>query len=450
MVSNMEEPIQAALAAFISNCEFKKIPEHFKEDARLRVLDWLGCAIAGAHYPQVKITGGYLGAAGGAAEARAFGIEGKIPVRTAAFVNGVAGHVCELDDGHRTAIGHPGSITVPVALALAERHGLSGEEVLKAVIIGYDMFSRLGRTVNPTHYRTWHTTGTCGTIAAAATAASLLGLTPEETNNAIGIACTMAGGLIESFGTHAKAVNIAEACQNGIDAAYLAKAGMTGSHSALLGKKGFVAATCTDPHIENLKDPSEETLVSDTAFFKVYASCGHTNSPLDALFELIRTKHPDPDQIESIAVKTYRVSVDVAGQLKCATEDEAKFSIPYCFAIALRYGTIALPQFTEEVRTDPKVLDLARRVTVTEDPEATSLFPRRVAEVTVRMKDGTEFVKKVWNSNDKAEAATIEAKFRAAAEGPLGEEAARELQKLAESVDTLPSVLPVIDLMMKA
>ena len=75
----------------------------------------------------------------------------------------------------------------------------------------------------------------------------------------------MAGGLIESFGSHAKALNIAEACQNGIDAALLAQSGFTGSHSALLGKKGFVAATCSDPHPENLENPSEETLVSDTA-----------------------------------------------------------------------------------------------------------------------------------------------------------------------------------------
>jgi len=85
-----------------------------------------------------------------------------------------AGDVCELDDGHRTAIGHPGSIAVPTALALGEHLNASGADVLKAVILGYEVFSRLGRTVNPSHYRTWHTTGTCGTIAAAAAAASLL------------------------------------------------------------------------------------------------------------------------------------------------------------------------------------------------------------------------------------------------------------------------------------
>ena len=150
----MEDPIQKHLAEFIANCDMSRIDEKFKADARLRVLDWLGCAIAGAHYPQMKIAGKLAASEGGAEEATAIGVGAKIPAKSAAFMNGIAGHVCELDDGHRTAIGHPGSITVPVALALAEKIGASGADFLKAVILGYDMFTRLGRTVNPSHYRT--------------------------------------------------------------------------------------------------------------------------------------------------------------------------------------------------------------------------------------------------------------------------------------------------------
>ena len=163
----MEEPLQAGLARFISGCSLEKIPEKFKADARLRILDWAGCAIAGAHYPQTVIAGRYLSSVGGAAESTAIGLDDRLPARSAAFLNGVAGHVCELDDGHRTAIGHPGSVTIPVALALAEKTGATGADFLKAIIIGYDTFARLGRTVNPSHYKTWHTTGTVGTVAAA-------------------------------------------------------------------------------------------------------------------------------------------------------------------------------------------------------------------------------------------------------------------------------------------
>ena len=310
----MQEHIQNELASFIANCDWEKIAPHFKEDAAYRVLDWIGCAVAGEHYPQVEIAQKYFIENGDQGNSTVIGHQTKCSPRTAAFLNGIAGHVCELDDGHRTAIGHPGSIAVPTALALGEHLNASGADVLKAVILGYEVFSRLGRTVNPSHYRTWHTTGTCGTIAAAAAAASLLKLSAEETNNAIGIAATMAGGLVESFGSHAKAINIAEACQNGIDAASLAKLGLTGSHSALLGKKGFVAATCTEPHTENLTHLSEDALVSDSAFYKVYSSCGHTNSPLDVLFKLMAKYAINPKEIERIDVATYKVAFDLTSQ----------------------------------------------------------------------------------------------------------------------------------------
>ncbi|MCF0254248.1 MAG: MmgE/PrpD family protein [Duodenibacillus sp.] len=407
----MQEPIQAALAEFVAGCDLARIGEHFKEDARYRILDWIGCAAAGAHYPQVEIASKYLDQVGDAGPCTVVGSDKTRSVRAAAMLNGIAGHVCELDDGHRTAIGHPGSVALPVALAVGEAVNASGADVLKAVILGYDMFSRTGRAVNPSHYRCWHTTGTCGTLAACAAAASLLKLDAEQANNALGTACTLSGGLVESFGSHAKALNIGAACQNGVDAAMLAKAGFTGSHSALLGKKGFVAATCADPHVSHLENPSEATLISDTAFYKVYSSCGHTNSPLDMTFRLKREHAVDPAAIESVLVKTYKVSVDLTSQLKVATEDEAKFSLPFCIAIALLKGSVTLANFSEAVRTDPEVLALARRIQVVEDPEATARFPARQAEVTIAFKDGASISAKTLSACDEAEPAQIIAKF---------------------------------------
>ncbi len=442
----MEERIQQKLAEFVSSCDFEKIPEKFKEDARYRLLDWVGCAYAGRNYPQVNMSKAYLKKAGGTPECIVLGDKTKLPARSAAYINGAAGHVCELDDGHRTAIGHPGSITVPVALALAEQQNSTGAEFLKAIILGYDMYARTGRAVNPSHYKTWHTTGTCGTIAAAAAAASLLKLNAEQTNNALGIACTAAGGLVESFGTHAKATNISEACQNGIDAASLAKLGFTGSHSALLGKKGFVAATCSDPHIEHLENPTEETLISNTAFYKVYSSCGHTNSPLDALFMILKETKIKADDVASIDIETYKVSVDVAGALQCETEDQAKFSLPYCFALAILYGSVSLSLFAESYRTDPKVLALAKKVKVSEAADATARFPKRQAKVTVTLKDGTKLEKQVMDSSDETDNLTIENKFAAAVK-PLGEAKTKELIDVIVTIDKQPNISKLLALM---
>ena len=139
----MQEHIQNELASFIANCDWEKIAPHFKEDAAYRVLDWIGCAVAGEHYPQVEIAQKYFIENGDQGNSTVIGHQTKCSPRTAAFLNGIAGHVCELDDGHRTAIGHPGSIAVPTALALGEHLNASGADVLKAVILGYEIFSRL-------------------------------------------------------------------------------------------------------------------------------------------------------------------------------------------------------------------------------------------------------------------------------------------------------------------
>ena len=435
----MNEPIQLGLAEFIANCDISKIDEHFKADARLRILDWIGCAAAGADYPQMQIASKYLFSVGDTGSCTIVGHGAGHSARNAVYLNGIAGHVCELDDGHRTAIGHPGCITLPVALALAEQTNATGAEFLKAVILGYDMFARMGRTLNPTHYRTWHTTGTAGTLAAAAAAASLLKLNAEQVNNALGIAATSAGGIVESFGTHAKATNIALACQNGLDSAELAKLGYSGSHSALLGKKGFVAATCTEPHIENLENPSEATLVSDTAFFKVYSSCGHTNSPLDVVFMMRKKYGIKAEDIDSVQVKTYKVSVDLTSQLKTATEDEAKFSLPYCIALAFLFGSVSLNYFAESYRTDETVLGLARRIKVEEDPAATARFPHRQARVIITLKDGRVFDEITLDSCDNADEEQIIAKFEAAVPFYDAERRARIID-FVKNIDAQPDV----------
>ena len=440
----MDEPLQAGLARFISRCDYNKIAEKFVDDAKLRVLDWIGCAVAGGGYPQTRMARQLMSVAGWNPQAFALGMPFDVPARSAAFINGIAGHVCELDDGHRTAIGHPGSVTVPVAFALGQAQDSTGKDFLKVVILGYDVFTRLGRMVNPTHYRCWHTTGTVGTFAAAAAASSLLKLTPDEVNNALGLATTMNGGLVESFGSHAKALNIAEACQNGIDAALLAKMGFTGSHSAIMGPKGFIAATCTDPHPENLENPSEETLVSDTAFFKKYSSCGHTNSPLDGLCALMKA-HPDikPEAVEKITVRTYRVAVDITSKLKAATEDEAKFSLPYCFAVQLMFGSVGLKQFAESIRKSPEVLALAKLVKVDEDPEATAAFPKRQATVEITLKDGTTFVEKRLGSSDDADLALVENKFESAA-AMMDKDALKEIEQIVLHLEDYPNILPLV------
>ncbi len=284
--------LQAQISDFIAGLRYEDLPTAVVQDAKYRVLDWLGSALAGSSYKPALIVTKMVLEAGGAPQATVLQSGMKVPMAQAALANGIMGHVVEYDDGHRLAIAHPGAVTVPTALAVAESLGRSGKEVLTAIVAGYEVLIRLGASINPSHYQIWHTTGTCGTFAAAATAARLLKLDPARTQMCLGVAGTMACGLQETFGTHAKPLNVGHACQSGIQAGLLAMEGFTGPEDILLGPKGFVTATTEQFDSALLDQIDERQYLSPTAYYKVYASCGHTNSPLDALFAIMKSPAP--------------------------------------------------------------------------------------------------------------------------------------------------------------
>jgi len=406
----MDKTIQEEIAEFIVQLNFDNIKEPFVKDIKYRIMDWFGCAVTGIQYPQSKIVRNFFLQMGGKEEASVFGTNIKMPAPNAAFVNGIIGHVSELDDGHRKAIGHPASITVPVALALTEKQNTSGKDFLKAILVGYEVFIRLGATVNPPQYKYWHTTSTCGIFAATAVAAVILKLTITEIVDALGIASTMASGLVDSFGSYAKSLNIGHACQSGIIAASLSKAGFTGSPTGMDGKKGIITATCPSPNWDMLKF-SADNLVTNTAFYKVYASCGHTNSPLDIIFELLNQDNIMFENVDNVLVETYKVSVDITKDFKNTNENEAKFSLPYCIAVALKYKQVTLHEFTEQVLNDPDIVQLGKKIKVIESQQATQQFPRRGAKVTVILKNGKVISKEVEDAHDVANYEKLENKF---------------------------------------
>jgi len=177
---------------------------------------------------------------GGREEATIIGSSVKVPMANAALVNGAVSHVVELDDGHRIAKGHPGVTVISAALAVAESLGATGKELITAVVAGYDIFVRVASSINPSHLnKGYHTTGTCGTLAAAAAASSLLKLGEIQTANALGLAGIQASGLLEVTidGQMAKVLNAGKAAYGGVLAALLAKENAEGPKSVIEGKK---------------------------------------------------------------------------------------------------------------------------------------------------------------------------------------------------------------------
>ena len=409
--------LQGEIANFIAGLRYEDLPANVVHDAKYRVLDWLGSALAGSGYQPALIAVKLVKEAGGASQATVLQAGIKVPVAQAALANGIMGHAAEYDDGHRLAIAHPGAVTVPAALAAAEYLGRSGKELLTAIVAGYEVLIRLGASINPSHYRIWHTTGTCGAFAAAAATAHLLKLDAFRTQMCLGIAGTMASGLQETFGTHAKPLNAGHACQSGIQAGLLSREGFTGPEDIILGAKGFVAATSEQCDRRLLEEIKEQRFLSTSAFYKVYASCGHTNSPLDALFAILRRRDIPSAAIKAVRIATYRTAVQLTGEFKHGSEEEAKFSLPYCVAVALLYKRVTLAEFAPARLSDPEVSTLASKIHVSEDPTATSGFPReRRAKIAVELLDGALIEETILVPVDTPDYAALTRKFSSLAE----------------------------------
>ena len=244
--------VTKGLANFVVKTTFDDLPKEVREHAKLCVLDWLGAALAGCREPPAKIITSIIRKIGGKEESGIIGTNIRTSCVNAALANGIIGHAVEMDDIHQEAIIHPAAPVLPVALAVAERDNANGKDLITAIVVGYEVEIRIGRTINPSHYQFWHTTGTCGAFGAAAAAGKLLGLDEKSMVYAFGIAGTTAAGLVEVFGTMSKPLNPGRAAMDGVLAAMLAKEGLTSSTEILEAEGGYLRATAKEFNVEEI------------------------------------------------------------------------------------------------------------------------------------------------------------------------------------------------------
>ncbi len=311
---------------------------------------------------------------------------------TAAWINGSMSHAVEFDDIFRDAIYHPGSPTIAAALAVAEDRGSSGAELLKAITIGYEISTRIGVAVQPSHYRYFHTTGTVGCFGSAAAVAALLAPGQGDvTRHALATAATFASGLQQAFRSDAmsKALHAGHAAWVGVTAGAGAAHGVTGALDILEGAAGFGAAMSVDPNWELATAELGERYNIKAITQKNHGCCGHTFAAIDAMLE-IRAQHgAAASQIESIVVETYQTALDVTGNFDPRTPFEAKFSLPYVVSHAFLHGAVRLNAFSEERLADGAIRGLMAKITLRNDPELSAKFPvMRAARIKVTLKDG--------------------------------------------------------------
>jgi 2-methylcitrate dehydratase PrpD len=367
-----------------------------RREARLAAgrafLDTVGVALAGAAEPAAASVQRVI-ADESAGPCTVVGTPLRAGAANAALANGTAAHALDFDDMCFVSLAHPSAPLVPAALAAGEAVGASGAALLDAYVIGFEIEARLGRIMNPRHYRRgWHCTATLGTIGAAAAAARLFALDVERTMHALAIAASEASGLKENFGTMVKPLHAGLAARNGIVAAQLARAGLTASAAALDGPQGLLAAMDSErPSLAGVADDlGERWEILDTGItVKLYPSCAGTHPTLDALLDLKRHGRFTAEDVEAIEIGVDPIVPTILIHDRPSTGLEGKFSMPFCAAAAVVHGHVGIETFSPSHLQDQAVRAVQSRVTMTVDPSLDAAAPPLTqSRVSVRLRDG--------------------------------------------------------------
>jgi 2-methylcitrate dehydratase PrpD len=372
------------------------LPGEVMHAAKRCVIDWFAATIPGGVLPPATLLIASLQEDLDHGDAMLVPSARKATARAAALINGSAAHTVEFDDIFRDAIYHPGAPVIAAALAAAQSRHVSGELFLRAVIASYEISTRIGIAVTPAHYEYWHTTGTIGTFGAAVAAAMGFGLDSEQTAHALANAGTMAAALQQAFRSDAmsKPLHAGRAAETGVLVAQAAEHGVTGAKDILEGPRGFGAAMSKDVDWYGaFGDLSARSRYSVTRMTqKNHGCCGHTFAALDGVIALRAQHRLTAANVQRITVSTYGKALEITGNPKPRTAFEAKFSLPYCAAVALLHGQVRLDAFTPERLADPHVRELMTRIELRLDPKLDAAFPRqRAANVEIETTDGSRY-----------------------------------------------------------
>jgi 2-methylcitrate dehydratase PrpD len=369
----------------------RALPPEVAHHAKRALIDWFSALFPGiAVAPGVQLMKAHAAELGHGKSSLPGQRTTAFPA-TAAWINGSISHAVEFDDIFRDAVYHPGCPTISAALAVAEDRGASGADLLKAITVGYEISTRIGAAVQPSHYRFFHTTGTVGCFGSAAATAALTGPgNPEVMKHALATAATFASGLQQAFRSDAmtKALHAGHAAWVGVTAGVGAANGITGALDILEGAAGFGAALSQEPKWERATDALGTRYNIMAITQKNHGCCGHTFAAIDAMLA-IREQGIAAQQIESIEVDTYKTALDVTGNFEPRTAFEAKFSLPYVVAHGLLYGAVRLNAFEPQRLEDIAIRALMGKTKLDADPDLTAKFPNvRAARVKVTLRDG--------------------------------------------------------------
>ena len=320
--------------------------------------------------------------------AELIGYEKKTDSKTAALINGFNAHTLELDDGQRFAMIHLGASILSAIKAASDDGQISEKSFQTGVIMGYEAACRTAIAMQPSHKnRGYHAAGTCGTIGCAVGVAFALGLDKACMKRALTCAAGSAAGMLEiqEQASEVKPYNVGRAAMDGLTAAYMALTDYALPEDMLGGERGFFHTFSDAWDLEKLTEQTDYFEI-ERIYVKPYASCRHSHSAVEAAIRL--HSEVQAEEIEAVTVRTYKLGVKGHDHKEIQGTASAKLSTPYAVAAGLLYGRADLSVFEP---LDERIIRLAQKVTVVEDPALTAESPKkRIAVLTVAMKNGTQ------------------------------------------------------------
>jgi 2-methylcitrate dehydratase PrpD len=427
----MSAPLSLRLAEWLASLEWQNVPTRQRELAALRVLDTVGLLLGACAGPGAAIVRERAMLSGQGGRSSVVGSAAAVSAGWAALANGVIAHSLDYDDTFPDSVVHPGSVIVPVALALGEEIGASGREILTAIVGAYEVTARLAQIGGTGfHARGFHASGVFAPLAAAFAAGRLLRLPAPSIASAAGLAASMSGGLLAftADGAWSKWLHLGWGGFGGILAAQLAASGFRGPLGALDGRHNLFASFLAgaSPTTDGADAGLGTRWIGDSALFKYYP-CAHVIQPyIDLALDLRQKIDPAAVRVVRCVVAPWAVPIvcePAAEKLQPKSVVEAIASLRFCVASALVDGRVGIDLLEEASWRRADLLALAERVDYVVDPALAGF----AARLEIELQDGRRYEQAGGASAPDAE--RLGAKFRALALRALPEDQIARLER---------------------
>ncbi|MFD9037843.1 MmgE/PrpD family protein [Streptomyces bottropensis] len=369
-MTDTEGSLTERLASHWANLSFDQIPGEVVDRVKDNILDTLAVALAGVNTEEAqRVRSALTSVQQTESGSLIWGTPFLLPPPHAALANGTSAHARDFDDGGGP--GHAGSTVLPAALAVAEATGADGRALIAATIAGYDIGYRtlqaLGGFAAHTD-RGWHSSGTMGSFAAAAAGAKVLDLDAEQFADALGIAGSFTGGVWAFIddGAWTKRIHPGKAGETGVDAALLARAGITGPRRIFEAEWGGLFSLYNGG--QGFTDKALQELGVDfnvaTAYIKPYACCRGSHSTIDTVLSLIQGRNVKPEDVRHISITAGETAVNMLSVDPIETVFDAQFSLPYAVTVALNNRSVGLDQFDPPRVDEPGIRETFQKISM--------------------------------------------------------------------------------------